>query len=374
MRPSRAEGFLTLFTMAVWAYIGSVYLIGAAALTLLPLPSKGAHAAYRTLVRAVQHAWLAAAAALLERHTRIVVDVDGVPPAGDDDYVVIVCNHHSRIDWMYLWCVAARRGWLPRLKIVLKDSLKRVPFFGWAMQAFLFVFVSRSDRKGDIGTLSTTLRYYAAIGERAHVLIFPEGTDLSPSNMRKSQAFAASRSLPRWSRVLRPRVGGFAASVRALRPRLDAVYDATISYQPHELDVAAGERPSEKSLLGGRFPQRVHVTLTRWDAKELPSDDAALGEWLAARWADKEVRLAVREEAEAAAAANVAGDGARPRGLYTAAMCGWSAATLLLVWGLASLPALRWCTLATCVLHAACTEFGGLGSIELALKQRARSD
>ncbi len=47
---------------------------------------------------------------------------------------LIICNHRTRVDWMFLWVLCLRQGQLSGLKIVLKESLKGVPGFGWATQ------------------------------------------------------------------------------------------------------------------------------------------------------------------------------------------------------------------------------------------------
>ena len=47
---------------------------------------------------------------------------------------LVICNHRTRVDWVFLWCLCLRQGQLSGLKIVLKDSLKGIPGFGWAAQ------------------------------------------------------------------------------------------------------------------------------------------------------------------------------------------------------------------------------------------------
>ena len=72
---------------------------------------------------------------------------------GDDiqdngDYTSLaISNHHTAIDWLFLWVFFGRLRTLGNLKIVLKNELKFVPFFGWIMQVcrhaispFLFSF------------------------------------------------------------------------------------------------------------------------------------------------------------------------------------------------------------------------------------------
>jgi len=43
---------------------------------------------------------------------------------------LIIMNHRTRLDWMFFWCYLVRMGYLPNLKIMLKNSLKKVPIAG----------------------------------------------------------------------------------------------------------------------------------------------------------------------------------------------------------------------------------------------------
>lgn len=53
---------------------------------------------------------------------------------------LIICNHRTRVDWMFLWVLCLRQGQLSGLKIVLKESLKGIPGFGWATQVINGIF------------------------------------------------------------------------------------------------------------------------------------------------------------------------------------------------------------------------------------------
>ena len=50
--------------------------------------------------------------------------------------VFMFANHRTRLDWMMLWSFLARFGNLSKEKIILKDGLRKVPIFGYAMQFF----------------------------------------------------------------------------------------------------------------------------------------------------------------------------------------------------------------------------------------------
>jgi lysocardiolipin and lysophospholipid acyltransferase len=56
---------------------------------------------------------------------------------------IILMNHRTRMDWLFYFCILSRLGQLGRIKIILKDVLKKVPGPGWAMQVGLFVFIRR---------------------------------------------------------------------------------------------------------------------------------------------------------------------------------------------------------------------------------------
>ena len=84
--------------------------------------------------------------------TRFVVTGGAQPPA-PAGVSLLICNPRCRLDWMYLWCFCARAGICRRLKIALKAPLKQAPLFGWAMQAFHFVFLSRNDRESDLAAM-----------------------------------------------------------------------------------------------------------------------------------------------------------------------------------------------------------------------------
>ena len=70
--------------------------------------------------------------------------------AAAPEAALIICNHRTRIDWMFLWCLAVRLRRADALLIALKRELAAAPAFGWAMQCFLFVFLSRRDRAAEL--------------------------------------------------------------------------------------------------------------------------------------------------------------------------------------------------------------------------------
>ena len=53
---------------------------------------------------------------------------------------------------------------------------------------------------GEIDNIAV-YRYWKCMGMKAVTLLFPEGTDLSKSNLKKSEAFADKNNLPQYKQV-----------------------------------------------------------------------------------------------------------------------------------------------------------------------------
>ena len=113
-------------------------------------------------------------------------------------------------------------------------------------------------------------------------ITFAEGTRLLPHKLERSRAFAVERGLPQLKHLLLPRTKGFVATVQGLREHLDAVYDATIAYE--------NGVPSLWQWAKG-YVQKAHLHVRRFPMDDLPQDDAALNEWLYARFQEKDARL-----------------------------------------------------------------------------------
>lgn len=67
---------------------------------------------------------------------KVVITGDGFVPG---ERSVIVMNHRTRLDWMFLWCCLLRYSYLRLEKICLKAALKAVPGFGGYRTASLSV-------------------------------------------------------------------------------------------------------------------------------------------------------------------------------------------------------------------------------------------
>lgn len=250
---------------------------------------------YRRCTNLLQGSFMALEAFFLERVYGIRLVASGAPiPRGAS---LIISNHRTRTDWMMIWPALARLGLLPDLHFMSKDALRSAPFFGWCMQACRHVFLRRRWEEDEAAMTAALLRLAAEPSEPYCLLMFPEGTDLSPTNLAKSLEFARKAGgLAAWQHVLHPRTRGFTHTLavlrRAARP-VDAVYDVTMAY--------AGAVPARETvLLSGDTPSAVHVHVDAFPVAALPRDDAGLEAWLRGRFAAKEEALGRFYAAEAA--------------------------------------------------------------------------
>ena len=254
---------------------------------------------------------------------------DAIAPG---ESALVISNHRTRIDWMLLWSYFLRIDALHPLRIVLKHGLKKVPFFGWAMQCMNFIFLRRAwadDEAYLKRTFAYTRRVAASDPARTMVLLFPEGTDLSESSLTRANAWAKTHrpdlTAPR-VHTLHPRTTGFSHFVRGLGSSIDSILDVTMAY----VDYTPGERPNEKSLLSGRMPREVHVCVKRHAIRDLAAaargggggdrgsrsdsgdsiDDAFLRRWCTEIFDEKEANLAEFYSEGGEQGAEAAGDDA----------------------------------------------------------------
>ncbi|KAL3072543.1 hypothetical protein niasHS_017517 [Heterodera schachtii] len=208
---------------------------------------------------------------------------------GDQIYLnkpaIIVMNHRTRLDWFYFWLVLWRMNpWLMTTnRIALKQLLRHIPGAGFGMQGMVYVFLRR-DLETDSVRMSRAVDYYADMGQSYQILMFPEGTDKTPSTTARSDQFADRQGLPRLRHVC---PSGFVHLAKKMRERnyLAYVYDVTVAY-PGKL-----VQNETDMILRGRLAKNVHFDVKRISAEGIPLSDGDLHQWLTNLWTEKEERL-----------------------------------------------------------------------------------
>ncbi|KAK8698825.1 hypothetical protein V6N13_114931 [Hibiscus sabdariffa] len=214
--------------------------------------------------------WLALWPFLFEKinKTKVIFSGDDVPAR---ERVLLICNHRTEVDWMYLWDLALRKDCLGYIKYILKSSLMKLPVFGWAFHILEFIPVERKWEV-DEANMRQMLSKFKDPRDPLWLVLFPEGTDFTDQKCLRSQKYAAENGLPILKNLLLPKSKGFNACLEDLRSTLDAVYDVTIGYKhrcPSFLDNVFGVDPSE-----------VHIHIRRITLDDIPMSESEASAWL----------------------------------------------------------------------------------------------
>ncbi|XP_016163182.1 probable 1-acyl-sn-glycerol-3-phosphate acyltransferase 4 [Arachis ipaensis] len=260
------RGLLCLVVFLSTAFMFLIYFAPVAVVALRPFST---HYSRKT-VSFIFSLWLALWPFLFEKinKTKVVFSGDSVP---SKERVLLIANHRTEVDWMYLWNLALRKGRLGCIKYILKSSLMKLPIFGWGFHILEFIAV---ERKWEIDEkiLHHKLSTLKGRQDPLWLALFPEGTDYTEQKSQNSQKYASEVGLPVLKNVLLPKTKGFHACLEALRGSLDAVYDVTIAYKnqcPTFLDNVFGVDPSE-----------VHLHVLRIPVDGIPACETEAASWL----------------------------------------------------------------------------------------------
>jgi len=204
-----------------------------------------------------------------------------------DTGVVILSNHRTRVDWMYAgWVYGYMIGVNPDQRVILKDALRSVPIYGWCMQIMMYIFLTRKkENNTDIPHISNMITYLIKSSpKKPSLLLFPEGTDLSNSNIDKNNDYARKNNLKETYHVLYPKPGGLMTCLNSLPDQNTVIHDVTIAYK----DYHPGKRTSEMSIMNGEFPREIHLNVKRYTKNQLPPSEKEIKKWLTDKFLEKE--------------------------------------------------------------------------------------
>ena len=214
-----------IFAMiVVWtAMLGTMMVIGPYGLIFAFVSPES----FKMVARFIQVQWLTTISSLVERMlgVEMVFSGDHLDVMRKDRRVVIISNHRTHLDWMFLWSLFGRYRMLYYLRIVLKAGMRKAPLIGWVMEALGYIFLSRSSKnwKSDSKYFTRSMRVAYKTDRNTCVLIFPEGSDLSESNLAKTNEWAKKNGFEKKSYTLHPRVKGFRVMLDAAVNEIDSV-------------------------------------------------------------------------------------------------------------------------------------------------------
>ncbi|KAK5115546.1 hypothetical protein LTR62_001205 [Meristemomyces frigidus] len=217
---------------------------------------------------------------------------DGTLKCNFPHRIVLMANHQLYTDWLYLWWIAYTNKMHGRIYIILKESLKQLPIFGWGAQFYNFIFLSRKWET-DRWRFKQAFSHLRDPLDPMWLLIFPEGTNLSAVTREKSTAWAKKTGMKDMKHQLLPRTTGLQFCLQELRQSTNWLYDCTIAYE----GVPKGMYGQDiftlrSSFFEGRPPKSVNMFWRRYKISDIPIDnDAAFSRWLNNRWREKDYML-----------------------------------------------------------------------------------
>lgn len=247
---------------------------------------------------------------------------------------VFIGNHQIYTDWLFVWFIAYTAKLGDCIHIVLKD-MSKIPFLGYGMTNFNFMFLSRkweSDKVkltnqllvidanarglgpgSGVKEVASTNVNDAKIthwpkGENpSHawpymVIIYPEGTVNSPHTKLRSEKFCDKLGIPKLNHTLIPRVRGLFLTLRKLRGSVKVVYDLTTGYSKLRPDQFGEDVFTLKGFYFlGYGPTQINYFLRAFNVDDIPlgeeTDDIddvkpedlkAFEDWLFKIWYEKD--------------------------------------------------------------------------------------
>lgn len=201
---------------------------------------------------------------------------------------IVISNHQLYSDWVYIWWLAYTSNLSDAVKILLKDSLKQVPVFGWGMQHFEFIFLKRKWAEDE----ATIARHMSDLSQEpdlpAMVVLFPEGTTMSTGGFSRNHAYAEKNGIKEFDHLLLPRTRGLQAILKG--GCLPYIYDLTFFYA----GIPEGTYGEEyytlgRTYAGGQSPPEIKIHVRRFATKDIPyENDAELAEWMNKVWLEKD--------------------------------------------------------------------------------------
>ncbi|TKA47027.1 hypothetical protein B0A54_02505 [Friedmanniomyces endolithicus] len=217
---------------------------------------------------------------------------DGTLKCNFPHRLVLMANHQLYTDWLYLWWIAYTNKMHGRIYIILKESLKQLPIFGWGAQFYNFIFLSRKWET-DKWRFKQAFNHLRNPEDPMWLLIFPEGTNLSEVTRAKSASWAKKSGTTDMKNQLLPRSTGLQFCLQELKQSTNWLYDCTIAYEGVPKGMYGQDIYTLKSsFFEGRPPKSVNMFWRRFKIADIPLDnDAVFSRWLSNRWREKDYIL-----------------------------------------------------------------------------------
>ncbi|ESW97278.1 hypothetical protein KL918_000885 [Ogataea parapolymorpha] len=182
---------------------------------------------------------------------------------------ILIANHQLYTDWVFLWFVSYLNECAENFYIIMKKSLERIPILGYGMKNYDFIFL---NRKWDLDRSYMIQRFAHLSSVKKHwLLIFPEGTNLSPNTKPRSDDFMTRQHLDfKLDHVLLPRVKGLYLACKHMHKKTNLILDFTMAYSDHLATEYAQDSFTLRSIyLLGKGPKSLSMFVRAIDISSI---------------------------------------------------------------------------------------------------------
>ncbi|KAM0675858.1 hypothetical protein GVAV_000634 [Gurleya vavrai] len=168
---------------------------------------------------------------------------------------IVLSNHLTNYDWIFVLVILNRLKMYREIVIILKESLKNIPIYGYGMRTFGYIFLKR-EWNTDRNILQNGLKQLRQ-KDKFYLLLFPEGTLIDSETHAKSKKFALENNVTVNNKVfnpenvLLPRKTGYEMIFENLSDSIEAIVDITLITNPYL------EYPSETFDLNDVFVKKT---------------------------------------------------------------------------------------------------------------------
>lgn len=200
----------------------------------LVLPGEAVH---NTLARVVKVGWLHLTRAMLYGYFPWKVFIRYDPIVLEKNRNVVISNHLTEYDWLFLSTVLHHFGRFEDICIILKMSLRDIPLLGYGMKFFQFIFLNRKISKDRELIMSGASRLKRK--GKYDLLLFPEGTYIDKYSHPKSHRWSSEANVEVEGKrfdpeeVIIPRTTGFKILRENIRDDMEGILDITMVGNPH---------------------------------------------------------------------------------------------------------------------------------------------
>ncbi len=205
----------TIFSFLLWVFIAIVTLIAFSVILVISPFDRNQKISHQITVL-----W---GKSIMEINPFWKLKISGKHHIKKNGRYVLVANHTSLADIICLYCLGVDFKW------VAKESLFKIPFFGWSMSLLKYIPLERGAH-GSIREAMSRAEHY--LKNTASVLFFPEGTRSKTGKLSPFKNGAFKLALETGAPIIPIVISGTRQALKKGRARMSATIHGTVTVLP----------------------------------------------------------------------------------------------------------------------------------------------